>query len=55
MMDSLPVEILHLIFEEFSSLKDIQNCYNTCKKWRIIISKIFNSKGGKSRIFYKTK
>ena len=40
----LPVEVLRLIFEELSSLKDIQQCYSTCLRWRKIITKMFKNK-----------
>ena len=42
---ALPVEILQLIFQEFSSLKDIQVCYQTCERWKKIIAKMFEDKG----------
>ena len=35
-IDRLPVEILCKIFKYINSAKDFVNCYNTCKKWRIV-------------------
>ena len=40
-INRLPVEVLEMIFNVFSSLIDIQNCYNTCTKWRKIITDMF--------------
>ena len=41
-MEELPVEILEMILcRAISSLKDIENCMKTCKKWRKIIEKLF--------------
>ena len=46
-IDILPSEVLELIFRELSSLTDIQSCYNTSKRWRIIITYLFKEKGEK--------
>ena len=40
-IDRLPVEALEIIFNVFSSLIDLQHCYNTCTKWRKIITAMF--------------
>ena len=44
-MEKLPVEILVTIFKEFKSLKDIGHCYNTCIRWKDIITAMFKDKG----------
>ena len=44
-MEKLPVEILVIIFKEFKSLKDIGHCYNTCTRWKDIITAMFKDKG----------
>ena len=44
-MEHLPVEILVMIFKEFKSLKDIGHCYNTCIRWKDIITAMFKDKG----------
>ena len=44
-MENLPVEILVMIFKEFKSLKDIGHCYNTCTRWKDIITAMFKDKG----------
>ena len=43
-MEKLPVELLENIFHELSSLRDIQNAFNTCSKWRNIIKSMFKDK-----------
>ena len=45
MWNNLPPEVWMQIFEQFSSLKDIQNCYFTCQKWQSIIKTMFKDKG----------
>ena len=44
-MEILPVELLENIFHQLSSLKDFQNAFNTCYKWRKIIENLFKNKG----------
>merc|ERR1712020_722656 len=44
-MELLPVELLENIFNQLSSLKDFQNAFNTCYKWRKIIKNLFKNKG----------
>ena len=44
-MENLPVELLEIIFKQLSSLKDLQQCYKTCLRWRQIIAKLFDKKG----------
>merc|ERR1712218_310856 len=45
MWNNLPPEVWMQIFEQFSRLKDIQNCYFTCQKWQSIIKTMFKDKG----------
>ena len=40
-MNNLPTEILVLIFDEFTSLKDLSNCSNTCLRWKEIIETLY--------------
>ena len=40
-IDRLPEEVLEIIFNGISSLKDLQHCYNTCTQWRRIIGDMF--------------
>ena len=40
-INRLPEEVLEIIFNEISSLKDLQQCYNTCTQWRRIIRDMF--------------
>ena len=44
MWNNLPPEIWMLIFEQFTSLKDIQMCYFTCQTWQSIIKTHYISK-----------
>ena len=44
MWNNLPPECWMLIFKQFSSLKDIQNCYFTCQTWQSIIKEHYISK-----------
>ena len=44
-MEKLPMEILQMIFNELSSLEDVQNCYKTCTKWQNIIFNLFQNRG----------
>ena len=44
-IDILPPEVLELVFKELSTLNDIQSCYNTSRRWRTIITKMFKEKG----------
>ena len=46
-MELLPVELIEMIFEPFSSLKEIQKCLNTNTKWRKILQKMFADKSSK--------
>ena len=45
-MESLAVEILELIFEQLSSVKDLNSCSKTCMKWNQIVDEMYkkNSK-----------
>ena len=45
MWNNLPPEIWILIFKQFSSIKDVQNCHSTCQKWQSIIKTLFEDKG----------
>ena len=40
-MESLAVEILELIFEQLSSVKDLITCSKTCVKWNQIIKEMY--------------
>ena len=44
-MEKLPMEILQMIFNELSSLEDVQNCYKTCLRWQNIIFNLFQNRG----------
>ena len=46
--ENLPTELLEQIFWQLSSLKDIQNCFFVCYKWRKIIEKLYGDKGNYS-------
>ena len=48
-IDILPPEVLELVFKELSTLNDIQSCYNTSRRWRTIITKMFKEKGEQSQ------
>lgn len=39
------MEILQMIFNELSSLEDVQNCYKTCLRWQNIIFNLFQNRG----------
>ena len=43
-MNNLPTEILFLIFDNFSSLKDLSNCSDTCVRWKEIIETLYPAK-----------
>ena len=43
-IEHLPPEILELIFQELS-LKDINNCSQTCLWWSYCIEEFFKNKG----------
>ena len=46
------MEILEKIFKHLSKLNDVQNCFNTCVKWRNILENMFKENG---KTFMKTK
>ena len=48
--ENLPTELLEQIFWQLSSLKDIQNCFFVCSKWRKIIEKLYGDKGNYNNI-----
>ena len=39
------MEILQMIFNELSSLEDVQNWYKTCLRWQNIIFNLFKNRG----------
>ena len=43
--ENLPTELLEQIFWHLSSLKDIQNCFFVCSRWRKVIEKLYRDKG----------
>ena len=43
--ENLPTELLEQIFWHLSSLKDIQNCFFVCSRWRKIIETLYGDKG----------
>ena len=45
MWNNLPILPWKMIFKQFSSVKDLQNCYSTCKTWQSIIKTLFEDKG----------
>ena len=52
-IEHLPPEILELIFQELS-LKDINNCSQTCLWWSYCIEEFFKNKG-KCNFFHTSK
>ena len=52
-IEHLPPEILELIFQELS-LKDINNCSQTCLWWSYCIEEFFKNKG-KCNYFHTSK
>ena len=44
-METLPVEILEVIFLKLSTLTDIVNCSRTCQRWKKIIENMFKKDG----------
>ena len=38
-------EILEHIFKQLPNLKAVQNCFNTCDRWRQTIENMFKDKG----------
>ena len=44
-METIPIEVWQIIFKQISCLEDLQNCYNTCRRWRQMIAKMFSDKG----------
>ena len=38
-MDMILTEILEHIFEKMTTLKDLINCSNTCKRWNQVIKR----------------
>ena len=39
-MENQPTEILEHFFKQFSSLKDLRKCFNTCTRWKKIIEEM---------------
>ena len=44
-MEPQPTEILEHIFKQLPNLKAVQNCFNTCDRWRQTIENMFKDKG----------
>ena len=50
-MENLPPEILERIFANLTTVKDLENCAQTCQNWQQVISSMY--KHEKSKIFCK--
>ena len=43
-MENFPAEVLEILFHPLSKQEDIQKCYETNSKWRLIIENMFSNK-----------